>query len=67
MADTPTEEPEVLFSYELDPETETDELDQHRARFAGLSLEHYRVMRAYAAFKAQKNESDKNNSGDPES
>ena len=54
MTDKPTDEQKPLFSYELDPETETDELDAHRARFAGLSLEHFRVMRAYAAFKQQR-------------
>lgn len=51
MTDHPDDEQEPLFSYELDPDTESDELDQHRARFAGLTLEHYRIMRAYAAFK----------------
>ena len=54
MADNPNDEQEPLFSYELDPETETEELDRHRARFAGLSLEHFRIMRAYAAFKQQR-------------
>ena len=53
MDDKPNDE-KPLFTYELDPETETDELDRHRARFAGLSLEHFRVMRAYAAFKQQR-------------
>jgi len=51
MAGDPKDERDSLFNYKLDPETESDELDQHRARFAGLTLEQYRVMRAYAAFK----------------
>ena len=45
---------EVLFFYTLDPDTESDEQDGQRARFAGLTLERYRAMRAYAAFKRQR-------------
>ena len=63
MTDKPNDEQEPLFSYELDPATETDELDQHRARFAGLSLEHFRVMRAYAAFKQQRLDAQQQDAG----
>lgn len=51
MADKPTTDEEELFRYELDPVNESEELDQHRARFSGLSLENYRTMRAYVTFK----------------
>ena len=51
MTDKPTTDESELFRYELDPVNESDELDQHRARFSGLSLENYRTMRAYVAFK----------------
>ena len=66
MAEKGNDKPKTLFSYRLDPEWESEELDGHRARFAGLTLERYRVMRAYAAFKRQKKADRKNTAPDDE-
>ena len=64
MSENPNDE-ETLFAYTLDPETESDEQDEHRARFAGLTLERYRVMRAYAAFKQHRLQRHGNSESDP--